>query len=129
MKYKKIGTVAETQEYMKSLRREGKTQREIAELTGYSLSRVAQLTNEHDSVRFVVHRTNGCIYTGLRRWLNENKISIWELVERMGYSYSGCTASRIRGAMSGKRDMRKSEIDAFMRLSGKSYEELFGEVG
>lgn len=129
MKYKKIGTVAETQEYMKSLRREGKTQKEIAELTGYSVSRVSMLTNEHDSLNFRRHSTKGCIYTGLRRWLNENQISMWQLVEKMGYTYSSGTAARIRDAMSGRRDMRKSEIDAFMRLSGKSYDELFGEVG
>lgn len=122
------GSVAETRAAMLKMRAEGKTQREISEITGYSMSRVSQLTAVHTGKNFKRHSIKGCIYTGLRNWLNENSISQWQLVEMLGFEYTGRTAGRVREIMSGRRDPKKTDIDAFIRISGKKYEELFGEV-
>ena len=123
------GTVEQTRAAMIKMRRDGMSQQQIADATGYSKSRVSQLTNEHTGKGFKRHSCKGCIYTGLRHWQNENKILMWELVEMMGFAYCGRNSSRIRAMVSGRTDMRKSDIDCLIRLSGKSYEELFGEVG
>ena len=123
------GSVAETRAAMLKMRREGRSIQEIADITGYSKTRVSQLTSQHTGRGFRRHSTKGCIYTGLRNWLNDNRISMWELMEQMGYTYSGNTSCRIRSCLSGRQEMKKSYIDACIRLSGKTYEELFGEVG
>lgn len=95
----------------------GKTYREIAAEYGVSFQAVQQsvtMERKECSCR--------CIWEGLAYWMEENNVSVKELAEKIGASYSS-----LRDWMIGKHDPRKRYIDALLKLTGWSYEDLFRE--
>lgn len=95
----------------------GKTYRQIAEEYGVSFQAVQQSVTRERKERFC-----RCIWEGLACWMEENDVSVKELAEKIGASYSS-----LRDWMIGKHDPSKRYIDALLKLTGWSYEDLFCE--
>lgn len=114
-----------TKKYLEA-RERGLTYAEIAEMFGVSKQRVAQTCGKHQPKHFQHITEKGCIYPNLRKWMNENKVSKYDLVRRMGFVNSQSAASvALREHMIGKIEMKKSYIDKLLKVTGLSYEVLF----
>lgn len=114
-----------TKKYLDA-RDSGLTYAQIAEMFGVSKQRVAQTCGKCQPRHFQYITEKGCIYPNLRKWMNENKVSKYELVRRMGYVNSQSAASvALREHMIGRTEMKKSYIDKLLKVTGLSYEVLF----
>lgn len=108
------------------LRAEGLTYREIAERYGCSEQNVSQVLSVENKKRFHYFSEKSVIYNGLREWLNENKVSVSELIRRKyGYHIGGEAHYYMTARLSGKTRLNMDDIEFFLRMTGKTYEELF----
>lgn len=113
-------------ERFSALRAEGLTYREIAKICGCSFQNVAQALAKENKNYFHIFGEDQVVYNGLREWLNENKITVTELVRQMyGYMIGGAEHERMRNRLKGKTQLRMEDIEFFLKLTGKTYEELF----
>ena len=106
-------------------RENGLTYVEIAEKYGVSKQCVHQACGKHSPSRF--RYNNSCIYLGLRRWMNDNKISIGELLRRMDMVVHTSNYQSIQQKLLGRTEMKMSDIDKLIEITGMTYEELFRE--
>lgn len=107
-------------------REKGLTYKQIADKYGVSKQCVAQACGKQSDCRF--RYNHYCIYPGLRNWMNDNKISTGELLRRMDMVVHTKNYQTINGRLSGKSELKKSEIDKLIEITGMTYEELFSEV-
>lgn len=80
------------------------------------------------SERYVVLKKSNCIYKGLREWLNNNRISKTDLSRMIDPAANQNTIAMLNRHMTGHTEFRMHSIKEIIRVSGKSFEELFGEV-
>ena len=106
-------------------RKNNMTYRQIAEKHGVSKQYVGQICSQFNPKYFKVVQEDGCIYPNLRRWMNENKVSRYELLRRMGMFAAGMNCDVLRGIMRGEKSPRKEWIDKMLEATGMTYEELF----
>lgn len=109
---------------MESLKAQGWTYTDIGNKFGISRQRVWGVIGGHYSGSFRRIKEDVCIYPNLRKYMNENKISVRELTRLLyGYWHSDLnerTFSLLRG-----KDCRKSVIDRVLATTGLTYEEAF----
>ena len=104
------------------------TYREIAEECGCSYQNVAKALASRNVVRFRHFTENACVYPALRKWLNDNRVSIEELLRRVyGHNIGGTTRKRYTDVFRGHAELKKRDIDNLLRVTGMTYEELFRE--
>lgn len=108
-------------------RRKGLTYQEIAAKYGVTYQAVAQAAGRHSPGHFMVFTKKGCVYTGLRNWLNENRISRAELIRRMNLSVGGRNTDRVCRILRGETRPNKDDIDLLIKITGLTYEVLFSE--
>lgn len=108
-------------------RNKGLTYQEIAAKYGVTYQAVAQAAGRHSPGHFRVFTNKSCIYTGLRNWLNENKISRAELMRRMHLAVGGKNTDRVGRLLRGDTDPNKRDIDLLIQITGLTYEVLFSE--
>jgi transcriptional regulator with XRE-family HTH domain len=66
-----------------------------------------------------------CIYPNLRGWMNDNRVSVPELAERVtGDRDSG---ANVRKWIAGSANPNKKNIDKMLSVTGLTYEEMFAE--
>ena len=112
-----------------SMREKGMTYREIAEECGCSYQNVAMALARRNVARFRCFTEKGCVYPALRKWLNDNRICVDELLRRIyGHNTGGHTRSRWGEILRGRAELRKQDIDSLIRVTGMTYEELFREA-
>jgi len=112
-----------------SMREQGMTYREIAEKCGCSYQNVAMSLAKRNVNHFRHITESGCVYPVLRNWMNENRICVDELLRRIhGHNVGGHTHSRWSELLKGRTELKKHDIDSLLRVTGMTYEELFGEV-
>ena len=108
------------------LRAEGLSYREIAERCGCSVQNVQQVLGRRNKRHFHPFSEKQVIYEGLRKWLNDNQISVSELIrQKYGYLNGGNAHIYMNDRLSGRVKMNMEYIDFFLNVSGKTYEELF----
>ena len=108
----------------RALRDTGLTYREIAEKMGISRQCVAQMCGKSDTSHFVKF-SDAVVYPNLRKWLNENKVSMAEFIRRCGYTSVSNEYQYFSRWMHGRVDPTKRIIDACIKATGMTYEELF----
>ena len=109
-----------------ALRAEGATYREIAKRYGCSYQNVAQTMAKRNVKQFRAITEKQCCFKGLRDWMNENQISISELARREnGTNMGGCARYCLNERLRGEHEMRMSEIEFFIDMTGLTYEQLF----
>ena len=115
-----------TEQYI-ILRDQGLTYREIAARLGVSYQAVAQVCAKHGFAQFRKIQPDGCVYPGLRNWMNEHFVSRQELYRRMydGRPCIGKAPHIIADRLRGKSTWRMDEIDRLLDVTNLTYEELF----
>ena len=108
------------------LRAQGMTYKQIAESLGSSIGYISQLISAYNPHYFRIITEEGCIYPGLRNWMNANQVSRAELVRRMGQVTWATTVATMGHLMRGKYEPTKGTIDGILKVTGLSYEECFG---
>lgn len=95
----------------------GKTYREIAAEYGVSFQAV------HQAVTRQAPKIGVCyVWPELVCWMEENNMTVSDLAEKLGVHWR-----TIYGWMTGRNEPRKRNIDALLKLTGWSYEDLFRE--
>jgi transcriptional regulator with XRE-family HTH domain len=107
-------------------REKGLTYQQIADKHGVSKQCIAQACGKQSVARF--RYNNSCIYLGLRRWINDNKITTGELLRRMDVVLHTKNYRNIQDILYGRKEPKKSDIDQLIEITGMTYEELFREV-
>ena len=108
------------------LRRAGYTYEKIAEICGCSYQNVAQHLARKNEVIFRGVVKEQVVFDGLRKWMNDNKVSVRELFRQLngknpGGVSSGCFSDRLTG----KTQFRMNEINKIISVTGLTYEQLF----
>lgn len=121
----KIKETHKAEEYAK-LRAEGMTYRAIADMYGCSYQNICQHLAGIGAEHFRAFTEKRCVFDGLREWMNANECTTAELLRRL-YGRNPPTATNTRWAkiMQGKTELRKQDIDNLIRVTGRSYEDLF----
>ena len=110
---------------MTEMKNGGKTYQEIADEFGISRQRVHQMISTGDPKFFRYITTSSCIYKGLRKYMNDNKVSMAELVRRTHGVYSPRNFYTTRNRLSGAVDIPKKHIDKILSVTGLTYEVAF----
>ena len=101
-----------------AMRAEGKTYEEIAKACGCSYQNVCQTLARYNANRFRPLSEERCCWKGLRTWLNENKISLNELIRRKyGRNHTGYVYDRMCRQLRGERPIKKEDIDFFREIA------------
>lgn len=105
-------------------RLKGLTYREIAEKHGVSYQAVA-ISCGSTGYGFKAFTKKTCVYPNLRKWLNDNEISLREFMRRCDLICSGNNSKRYRDYIRGRCCPPKKTIDVFLQVTGLTYEQLF----
>lgn len=123
-------TSKERKEWMLQLFDAGLTYQEIGDAAGVSKQRVFQLIGKSDRTRFRTITKEQCVFDGLRRYLNENRISLKELTRKM---YGGLHPSSYDSL---KHTLKLTDclltmpkINRILSATGLTYEEAFLSQG
>lgn len=108
----------------RALRDKGLKYKEIAEIMGVSHQCVAHMCSQYNPRHFRMF-SDAVVYPNLRKWLNENKLSVAELIRRCGYVPVTAEYQSFTSWMYGRSDPKKRVIDACLKATGMTYEELF----
>ena len=106
-------------------RENGKTYREIAEMYGVSFQAVAVSCGRSEDAKFRVWTKDRCVYTNLRNWLNENRVSMSEFIRRTGGIPSGGNTAGYGNYFRGECYPPKLTIDKILAVTGLTYEQLW----
>lgn len=114
-------------EKMRELREKGMLYREIAKECGVSHQYVAfVLGKSGPNGGFRPYKEDGCIYEGLRAWLNEKHVTRRELCRILQKEAShGGSAAAVRDHLRGEGSFSVSDINHIIEASGMTYEALF----
>lgn len=110
---------------MLCMRNGGKNYSEIAQHFNISKQRVYQLIGNSNPSFFRHIQPTGCIYKGVRKWMNDNKVSVTEMTRRIYGNYNPCSYSAVRNRLCGLLDMNKKHIDKILQITGLTYEVAF----
>ena len=105
-------------------REAGMTYSQIARKNGISYQYVGQICGKSNPNNFRCHGEKH-VYINLRNWMNENKISINELVRMMGNTAYSKNCSIVSSWLTGRKDPPKKAIDKLIEVTGMPYEVLF----
>lgn len=108
-----------------NLHKQGLTHQQIADRLGVSRQAVTPYLAKYNPAYFQIIDEKGCIFKGLREWLNKNKVTRAELVRRMGMIPHSSVVTRISCCLKGEREFAKCEIDDILAITGMTYEQAF----
>lgn len=113
-------------ELYESMRKQGMTYQQIADACGCSRQNVYIAIARRKECMARGITPERCVYPALREWMNRNRVSVAELLRRIyGHNALGYTRNRFDNVLRGRADLKKREIDALLRVTGMTYEELF----
>lgn len=108
-----------------ALRESGCTYEEIGKALGCSKQYIAQLIGNRNPHQFQYIKKEGCAYPRLAEWMNKNEVSRSEFVRRMGLLSLSENILRFSRILRGETDLKKTDIDRMLKVTGMTYEELF----
>ena len=111
-----------------ALREIGYTYEEIGKALGCSRQYICQLIGKGNPQRFQYIKKEDCAYPKLAEWMNKNKVSRSEFVRRMGLQSLPENIIRFSRILRGEIELKKKEIDRMLKITGMTYEELFGVI-
>ena len=103
---------------IRALHDKGLTYEEIGELFGITRQAAHQAASAGDG--FHESSVTKVKYEGLRRWMQDNRVSFSELERR-------CGSSKLHKTLTGDCEPRKKTIDNILQVTGLTYEECFKE--
>ena len=106
-------------------REKGMTYAEIAKKYGVSRQAVQFACCKSDDSKFRGWTEERCIYPNLRKWLNDNRVSLFEFIRRMDLVPCYKTSGRFGCYFKGRCYPRKDVIDKMLEVTGLTYEQLW----
>ena len=106
------------------LRKQGLKHKEIEERLGVSEQYSSIVCSKVYPGHFVPIG-NDCPYPNLRKWMNENRITRKDFLQRMGLTVHQANYDRLNSYINGKGCPRKPYIDKMLAVTGMTYETLF----
>ena len=103
----------------------GMTLPAIAKKYGVSRQRVQQVCAKYVPNMFIPITPEKCVYPILRKWMNENRVSKYELIRRMGNFSHPSLSIQMSRWMRGEGYPLKQTIDKILAATGLTYEQLF----
>lgn len=125
MKPIKTMTADERKNVMINLKREGKSYRQIAKIFNISAQRVFQILGETNEKYFRPISNKQIKYTGLRNWMNKNKISFTGLVREIYGHYHPEHYRRLGPYFRDTSPIKIDLIKKILEITGLTFEECF----
>lgn len=108
-----------------SARAEGKSYKQIAAEFGVTRQAVCHACREMDNSKFRVWDSRRCVYPNLRKWLNDNRMTLVDFIIRMDLAVCNATYMRFNDYFRGRNYPPKRTIDGMIRVTGLTYELLW----
>lgn len=115
----------ERKEWMLELFESGFTYKEIGEIAGISKQRVFQIIGKANGRRFRTITKEQCVFDGLRRYLNDNRISLVALTREMYGELNGSYYQIKDAFKSNKACLTMPKINRILSVTGLTYEQAF----
>ena len=119
----------ETRDAARELRMQGLTFEEIGKRLGVSKQRASQCCAGMDPKRtaWACHKKDldSIIYAGLKNWMLENKVSVPEMMRRIGLDTGSSRSKHFRNRIEGKTQLPISEIKKILAVTGGTFEQMF----
>lgn len=119
----------ERKEQIFTMRDEGFTNSEIAKQVGCSPSWVSETIRRGkdyvcEKSKYFMPPT-GCVYSPLKEWMIENRLGYRDLFER---SNLWSDVGAVRRRLQGESRLDKEDIDEILRITNRTYEQLFSKA-
>lgn len=119
----------ETRDAARELRMQGLTFAEIGKRLGVSKQRIAQCCAGMDAEMTAsacrAKDLNGIIYAGLKKWMLENRVSVPEMMRRIGLDTGSRRSEHFKNRLKGKTQLSITEIKKILAVTGETFEEVF----
>lgn len=119
----------ETRDAARELRMQGLTFAEIGKRLGVSRQRIAQCCAgmNPEATAWACHKEDlDCIiYAGLRKWMLENKVSVPEMMRRIGLDTGSRRSENFRKRLKGKTQLSITDIKKILAVTGGTFEQMF----
>lgn len=101
---------------------------EVAEMFGTSRENVSFMTRKYFPKQFRGWGKSDCVYPNLRKYLNDNLLTYASLTAKLNLCTYDSPMTVVSSFLHGHTSIaKKSTIDAFLRITGMTYAELFEE--
>lgn len=110
---------------MRQMHEDGKTYQEIGDMFGVSRQRIFQMIGGGDVKFFRKITPSQCIYKGIRKYMNDNKVSMMEMSRKVYGNTSPNNYQKTKGWLNGSLEIAKGRIDKLLAVTGLSYEVAF----
>ena len=119
----------ETRDAARELRMQGLTFEEIGKRLGVSRQRIAQCCAgmNPEATAWACHKEDleSIAYVGLKKWMLENRVSVPELMRRIGLDTGSSRSKHFRNRLEGKTQLPISEIKKILAVTGGTFEQMF----
>lgn len=119
----------ETRDAARELRMQGLTFVEIGKRLGVSKQRIAQccagMNPEHTAWACRIKNLECIIYPNLKKWMLENKVSISEMMRRIGQDTGSGRSESFRNKLKGRTQLTITDIKKILAVTGGTFEQMF----
>lgn len=119
----------ETRDAARELRMQGLTFEEIGKRLGVSRQRVAQccagMNPEATAWACRIKDLDCIIYPNLKKWMLENKVSISEMMRRIGQDTGSRRSESFRNKLKGRTELKITDIKGILAATGGTFEQMF----
>jgi hypothetical protein len=119
----------ETRDAARELRMQGLTFAEIGKRLGVSKQRIAQCCAgmNPEQTAWACHKEDlDCIiYVGLKKWMLENRVSVPEMMRRIGLDTGSSRSEHFKNRLKGKTQLSITEIKKILAVTGGTFEQMF----
>lgn len=118
-----------TRDAARELRMQGLTFAEIGKRLGVSKQRAAQCCAGMNPERtaWACHKEDleSIIYAGLKKWMLKNRVSVPEMMRRIGLDTGSSRSKHFRNRLEGKTQLPITEIKKILAVTGGTFEQMF----
>ena len=119
----------ETRDAARELRMQGLTFAEIGKRLGVSRQRAAQccagMNREATAWACRIKDLDCIVYPNLKKWMLENRVSIPEMMRRIGMDTASGNAKHFKNRLKGRTQLPITEIKKILAVTGGTFEQMF----
>ena len=119
----------ETRDAARELRMQSLTFEEIGKRLGVSKQRIAQccagMNPEATAWACRIKDLDCIIYPNLKKWMLENKVSISEMMRRIGQDTGSRRSESFRNKLKGRTQLTITDIKKILAVTGGTFEQMF----
>ena len=119
----------ETRDAARELRMQGLTFEEIGKRLGVSRQRIAQCCAgmNPEATAWACHKEDleSIAYVGLKKWMLENRVSVPELMRRIGQDTGSRRSESFRNKLKGRTQLTITDIKKILAVTGGTFEQMF----